>query len=310
MKNLDYHNVGLAIGDSNRMLRRGLKSALFTSGFRDIMDTDKVSAIRQAVEDNAVDLLICGTRLTDGDSLGLTHDIRHHRIGKNPFIVIITLVNNPGRETVMKVLSAGADDVVIKPISVGTLMERISHLARERKNFIVTTDYIGPNRRDGNRPDAMAIPEIDVPNPIKAKVRGEANVEELQRVIDKVAGVVNEQKMERHAHQIDYLVDRIVPLYEAETVDRKVVEMMERLILVTEDIGRRLGGTRYAHVAELCQSLVSVTENINKKPLSPHPQDIKLLPQLAQAIRRAFAPEDGAAMLARDITESVKKRVN
>ncbi len=40
---------------------------------------------------------------------------------------------------------------------------------------------------------------IEVPNPLKAKATGDVNVDDLQRDIDRVAEVLNQQKMERHA---------------------------------------------------------------------------------------------------------------
>ncbi len=60
-----------------------------------------------------------------------------------------------------------------------------------------------PNRRAEPRPGTQQIPEIEVPNPLKAKAKatatGDVNVDDLQRDIDRVAEVLNQQKMERHA---------------------------------------------------------------------------------------------------------------
>ena len=311
MQKLDYRNVGLILGDPNVLLRQGLKGALFSQGFRDIVDTDKISVIREAIDDGKVDLLICDAELSDGDPCALIHDIRHHNVGNNPFIVTIALIDVPDRELVMRIMGSGADDVLLKPVSAAKLMERVENLIHKRKRFVVTTDYIGPNRRDGGRGEGEDIPEIDVPNPVKVKAEGRADDETLQRAIDAVTGVLNEQKIERHAHQISYLVEHIIPRYQdGKTTDPEVRIELERLQLVSEDISRRMQGTSYAHVGDLCQSMVTVAKAVREKAMEPNSKDLQLMPELARAIKRAFEPADEAVALARDISESVRKRTS
>ena len=309
MADMDFQRIGLVLGDGNAMIRQGLKGALFTKGFREIIDTDKTSVAREVIKENAVDLLITDYRLPDGDALQLIHDIRHQRVGKNPFMVVITLIDAPEKEVVMKVMDSGSDDIIIKPISAGKLLDRVTMLARERKLFVVTTDYIGPDRRSGHRAGTIDIPKIEVPNPVKAKVSGDTDMDKLQSAIDAVAQVVNEQKMERHAFQIDYLVNIVVPIYRDGNVTKEIIPHLDRLLFVSQDISRRLEGTPFAHVGELCQSMVAVADGIRRKPLAPMAQDIKLLPQLGKAIKRAFeASEKSSADVARDISESVSRR--
>jgi DNA-binding response OmpR family regulator len=305
---LDFGKVGILLGDPSMMIRQGLKGALFTEGFRDILDTDKLLDIREVVTENRVDLLICDVHLPEGDVFQFISDIRHHMVGNNPFLIIIALIDTPDPETVARVIDAGFDDILLKPISGAKLMERINLLVRKRKPFVVTTDYIGPTRRADLREDSMVIPEIKVPNPVKIKAEGQFSLEALQRAVDTVASMINEQKMERHAFQVEYLANIIVPLYETGTVDMGVVEHLDRLRYVSEDISRRQKGTAYSHVSDLCDSLLGVINSILAKPLTPLPQDIKLLPQLAKAVKRAFETTDDAVAVARDISDSLRKR--
>ena len=308
MENLDFGNVGLVLGDPSRMIRQGLKGALFTHGFREIIDSDKLSVIREAVQDNKVDLLICDAMLPDGDTCRLTHDIRHNKIGNNPFIVIITLIDEPDRELVMRIINSGSDDVVLKPVSASALIDRVKNLATNRKRFVVTSDYIGPNRRDDNSRGGEEIPEIDVPNPVRIKAGRMASGDTMQKAIDAVARVINEKKIERHAYQINHLVDRILPRYEEGAWDGTVIDELDALLVASQDISRRMKGTPYAHVSDLCQSMATVTEAVRAKPRHPDTKDLKLMPELSRAIKRAFDPADSAAAVARDISESVKRK--
>ncbi len=310
MENFSFENIRVLIGDPNREVRDGIRGGLYGHGFRYIMVTDRMSVVETAVDTSKVDLLVCDTELPDGDLYDLVYRIRHHELGDNPFIVVTALITEPTPKMVKRFFDAGCDDLVPKPISTGLLFERVMNLARNRKPFVVTSDYIGPNRRAGPRSGIQQNPQIVVPNPLKAKAADDASAEDLQAEIDRVTNVLNEQKMERHAYQINNLVERIVPLYEDGTADESVTPHLDRLLYVSEDISRRLEGTRYDHVGELCQSMVNVVRAVLQAPLSPDAKDIALLPELAQAIECAFQPREHVVALANDISATVKERTS
>ncbi len=308
MENCGFENIRVLVGDPNREIRDAVRGGLYGHGFRYIMVTDRMSVVETAVATNTVDLMICDTELPDGDLYDLVHKIRHHELGDNPFIVVTALITAPTPKMVKKLFEAGCDDLIPKPISTGLLFERDLNLARNRKPFVVTSDYIGPNRRATPRPGIQQNSQIDVPNPLKTKAADDASEEDIQAEIDRVANVLNEQKMERHAHRINYLVERIVPLYEDGTADESIVPHLDRLLYVSEDISRRLEGTRYDHVGELCMSMVSVVRAVRQAPLSPDRKDIALMPALAQAVKSAFRPQADVVAISRDISATVERR--
>ena len=78
---------------------------------------------------------------------------------------------------------------------------------------------------------------------------------------------------------------------------------LKRLLYVAEDSRRRMVGTKYDHVSELCQSLIKVTTDIQAAGGSPESKDVKLLNPLSQAIQAGFGTGTDAA--ARDISISV-----
>ena len=308
MENFNFESIRVLVGDPNREVRDAVRGGLYGHGFRYIVVTDRMSVVETAVAINSVDLMICDTELPDGDFYDLVYRIRHHELGDNPFIVVTALITEPTPNMVKKIFDAGCDDLVPKPISTGLLFERVVNLARNRNSFVVTSDYIGPNRRAGPRSGIQQDHEIDVPNPLKAKAMDDANAEDLQAEIDRVANVLNEQKMKCHAYQIAYLVERIVPLCEDGAADESVISHLEYLFYVSEDISRRLEGTRYAHVGELCLSMVNVVRAVRQAPLSPDRKNIALMLALAQAIKCAFESKENVAELAHDISETVKRR--
>ncbi len=308
MENYSFENIRVLIGDPNREVRDAIRGGLYGHGFRYIIVTDRMSVVETAVTTNKVDLLVCDIDLADGDLYDLVYKIRHHELGDNPFIVVTALITAPTLQIIKRIFDAGCDDLIPKPISAGLLFERVLHLARNRKPFVVTSGYIGPNRRAGPRPGIQQKREIDVPNPLTAKATDDTSAEDLQAEIDRVANVLNEQKMECHAYQIAYLVERIVPLYEDGSADESVISHLDRLLYVSKDINRRLEGSRYCHVGGLCLSMVDVVRAVRQAPLSPDWKDISLLPVLAQAVKAAFRPQADVVALSRDISATVERR--
>ena len=301
MERQHFENIRLIIGEPRDDVRMGLKTALSAEGFEQahIESTDKISAVRDAVVNNQADLFVCDARLSDGDFDNLIHQVRHHEVGNNPFINVITLISSADKQTIMKSMNSGTDVILVKPISPGKVVEWVENMIHERKPFVVTTDYIGPNRRTKHRQGTQKIPLIEVPNPLKAKVEGEPDEGKLRAEIDAMAEVLNEQKIERHAYQIVYLVERLVPTYAEGPVDDSAVADLDRLLAVSNDISRRVAGSCFADWNENCQALVNVVGRIQETPITPNEKDLKNLCNLAEIFKSQFCPAERAAKVAR-----------
>jgi hypothetical protein len=131
-------------------------------------------------------------------------------------------------------------------------------------------------------------------------------VAQIQREIDACTANINLQKLDRHANQAIWLVERIVPGLAYGAPDEATQRSLERLLYVAEDIERRMVGTPYAHVSELCRSLIGVTSRIIESGEFPAPKDVELLNPLAKAIQRGFDGDtDAIAHTAHEISESV-----
>ena len=306
MKKPKLEEINLIIAESSPMVRQGLKAAFYENGFRNTRDTARMSVVIDAVDNNAVDLIVAESELEDGRISDLTRRIRNFETGNNPFLVVITLMEDPTNEAIMEIIDSGTDDLLTKPISPALLIDRIKSLTRERKPFVVTTDYVGPTRRSTHRPGSQEIPEFGVPNPLHFKATGNYDAKEFQSNIIEITHTINEQKKERHAYQIGHLVDKILPLYGDGGADDAVTDHLDRLLYVSEDICRRLSDTDDAHVGELCQSMMDVVSRIMEAPLSPDDKDLKLMPELSRAIKVSF-DSDAARDISQDISESLKK---
>ena len=306
MEKLNFELVDVLLVDTDLNTRQNIRNILYDTGFRKLRFGRRLTELRDALTVSMPDLLISETEFSDGDFCELVHAIRHHEIGTNPFLPVIALTSNPTPEMVKRVIECGADALLAKPLSAAQVMERISDLIRERKPFVVTSDYIGPDRRKEAKRKSD-FPMLEVPNSLKVKATGQKEeMEAIQRAIDEAIADVNLRKLERHAAQITLLVDKIVPDLESGVVDEPVQQFLKRLLYVAEDSSRRMVGTKYDHVSELCQSLIKVTTDIRAAGGSPESKDVRLLSPLSQAIQAGFGT--GTAAAAHDISISVGKK--
>ncbi|MBT4769232.1 MAG: response regulator [Rhodospirillaceae bacterium] len=310
MDELNFEKVTIVLAEPHGQVRTGLKSTLASLGIRNVKDVERLSQVRRLVEEGDLDLLISDIDLPDGDVSSLFYEIRHHSVGLNPFVPIIATSWASSVDNVRRVIDSGADDLLVKPISTGQLMDRVRALTNARKPFVVTTDYIGPDRRGPNSLQrGEDIPQIEVPNTLQHRATGKGDIDpvEFQKAIDTAVASINEQKMDRHAKQIVYLVERILPGPKRDMSKETLPELINRLLYVTEDLSRRMKGTRFGHIAELSKSLYKVAEKIKEAKGKPSAKDEKLMPQLALAIQASFKEGMDSAGMAQDISDSIEK---
>ena len=84
------------------------------------------------------------------------------------FLPVISLVSSNDEKAITAGIEAGADDVVVKPLSVNIINSRIGGLLKRKMQYVVTPEYIGPARHPDERTGALKVRLIDVPNIMRA----------------------------------------------------------------------------------------------------------------------------------------------
>ena len=299
-------DIGIYHGDPQSNLLRTIRDTMNHEGFRGMTNFGSLENVRRAMDQESPDVLVLGSEFRGGSVCSTIKELRHNEAGRNPFVPVIVTAWEPDRDLVEKIADSGADALLVKPFSPWQLIERIDCLANRRKPFVVTSERIGPDRRKDSSRESE-IPLIDVPNTLRAKAQGvEVHPSTLQHEIDAALTEVNEQKLLRHAFQIGFLVGVIVPTYDAGELDGSVLEEINLLVLVARDVERRMRGTQYEHVSDLCKTLISLVTSLQENFPNASEKDVELLKQLSDAVLVGFHPDNDAAAMASEISASIK----
>jgi len=169
MAKYDFSKVRALIGEPSPILRKGIRHALFTIGFREIVDSAAFVDVHSHLENHTFDLLVLNSEMEGSDTTYLVREVRRGKMHKDPFLVVLLVVTRADEPHIKLAMNSGADDILLVPFSPDQLMQRMANVHERRKPFVVTHDYIGPDRRKAPRPGQASAATFNVPNPYLAR---------------------------------------------------------------------------------------------------------------------------------------------
>jgi DNA-binding NarL/FixJ family response regulator len=235
--NLDFREVRTLLAVENPIVRQGLNGALRRNGFEQITETTCHHQTLENLDEQELDLIIANTEMNDHHLGQIIREMRHQRFGKNPFSMVIMLSPSGDSDYIRHIIDCGPDDVLLLPVSPEQMVQRIGTLVRNRRRFVITADYIGPDRRKEERPGSQDAPMVDVPNPVKSRIE-RLNRSSVQRDHEAAEQQINTLKVGRNVVQLRWLIERL-------TIDMKterwpnLQHYLNRLITLCEDTEHR-----------------------------------------------------------------------
>ncbi|QQP90067.1 response regulator [Skermanella sp. TT6] len=302
--------IGILMGEGNLSVRIALKSLLQAEGFSGIVDVPDIRSLRTLLEGGSdpPDVVVLDADLEGEDPCGLVRAIRHGKLGRNPFVTVIMTTSVASNERVRAIVESGADGLLVKPLSVNAVMERLVGLVRQRKPFIVTSAYIGPDRRKDPARGPSSIPLFDVPNTLRAKAEGHsAELATLDEVIARAQRQIDEEKRRRDAFQVSFLAGLIVSGTPALNDDSANREYLESLIDACDDLLDRLPGTPYAALVEMVTELRNLGQRMVNSGRVSEPAALRLLRPLSDAIMSGLNPDRAPADLSEQVNVAIRK---
>ena len=298
MIELDLKSANVVLLEENGAIRRLVKSTLLGIGFGTVSECGTAADARRIVESTESDLLIVDLDHEGKAVCDIINDIRHARLGTNPFVTIIGLSHSPAEEVIEKVLDAGTDDLVRKPISTTLFSERITNLIQNRKDFVATSDYVGPQRRKGVRPETEEAAKVEVPNRLRDKASGTKTRDGSGKIdegaILRAAEAVNLQRL---SGLVLLIISQSAQLEKAVTGGANGVDIVEdvsRLSNLVAEAKRIKLSQSVQDTSQLNASMARVMTAISESP-APTSCQIEVLRLHAQAIAATTRGDNSAA---------------
>jgi DNA-binding response OmpR family regulator len=271
--------IKVVLADGDTYTSQALRNALTNEGYGDVRAVARLFALRDVMMTAMADLLVLDVDLPDGNALGLVRDIRQGRLGRNPFLPIILLTWASEPRVVQRAVNSGIDLILVKPISPVQLFSRIDGLVAHRKPFVVTADYVGPDRRD----HGMSGPaeRYDVPNTLRDKMEGRQI--DPAALSDRIDAALNELKQRQFSQAVEKFagaIDVVCPAIEADEITDELEDEFDDLCRLTRDIAD-IGGP---DVRKLCKPLLKVLHTIRADIDEVDPKQAELLRPLADTV--------------------------
>jgi two-component system, chemotaxis family, chemotaxis protein CheY len=144
---INLRDLVILVADPSSYMSMLIHSMLRGFGSNKVLEARSSTSVLQVLTNQKIDILICDSRLPPHGGLPLTRAIRRKQDNANRTIPILVMTSD-GRETTVKLArDAGANMVIAKPMSPGSLYDRLAWIAFNPRQFVDTPTYFGPDRR-------------------------------------------------------------------------------------------------------------------------------------------------------------------
>lgn len=147
---LDLRSVRALIIDDNGPMLQILRTVLDAIGVRSISEARTAQEASTLLQAASFDLILLDQVLSGDRGWALAREIRTSN-GPNRERPIIMVSGDAHSQTILQARDAGVDEFVVKPVSVGTLAERIEAVLTRPREFVEARTYTGPDRRRRRR---------------------------------------------------------------------------------------------------------------------------------------------------------------
>jgi len=307
MKKFDrdkINDVDIYLGEPNEQVRESLRAMLRGEGLRRTRTFARIEDMINALKEAPPDLLIAADDI-DPSLFDVIRDIRHFKLGRNPFIMITLMVRPENDDAVKKAILAGADDVMIKPVSPGKMLERVAHTTMNRLPFIVTTDYVGPERRrQTERPSQIKL--LTVVNTLKRKIEGTRLTQaELGREVENCMNEVMAARLDSHGLKLGWVCSLILKSYDENRIDKELEDRILILVNVLEDASRTARAIGEPELANICTQMARQVEEMAETYQNPGDGQLATIRKLTKAFELAKNAKASPPPLASDAEPTV-----
>lgn len=287
--------VTVYVGEKNYYERQQLRDMFLAQGIKAVVCHSTLDALKSMLLESPPDMLVLSDNF-DPEVWDAIREIRHQKLGENPFMLITALVDPHRREALPLAINSGVDDIVIKPVTAERVRERISLVAFHRPPFVAHGEYLGPERRasQGERAHARRIPVL---NTLLEKVKGrDFDKDSLRQAIDQSLELVLQAQLDNQSSRLGEVCERVVAAYTKNAVSPDVQNDLMLLSNVLMDASAVAERLKDVQLVGVCRSLSDNIVNLAQHYEEPSSRELDLLRKITTAFQMAMqAPKEPAA---------------
>ncbi len=146
-KKIDFARLRVLVVENHALMRRLLGEMLRGFGVNHVQFARDVPSSVDLVYGEPFDVVILDFFLGELDGADFAKLIRHDDHCLNREVPILLITGMPDHHKVMKVLDAGINSMLAKPIAPKDFYHRIHMMLANPRPFVITHDYVGPMRQ-------------------------------------------------------------------------------------------------------------------------------------------------------------------
>ncbi len=307
MPDYDFSQVDAAIIDPQVNTARVFRDVLGRMSFRRIELFDSVKSAVGLLSAGTPDLILVDADGDVDEAFRFVRALRNEPNVPNSFTGLIVTTWAPTPALLARVANAGADDLLLKPVSPKQVKDRIISLIEGRKGFVVTADYTGPDRRKAPR-EGTQVPVLDAPNTLRLKASGQWAQATVRGLMAEANGFVTTQKRMRGSIQVAFLAEFAMPGLCRPTPERSALDHIGRIGGFIDDLLRRLPDDgELAHIETVAKSVKRLAEKLRGQADqgTVDADDVAQLQTMARALMQGVDPDRSLTDMTREVTAAV-----
>ena len=152
MQNHQLGKLKVLTVDDEKTILKLVNDVLTSLGFTDIVIARSGRKAIELLSQQKFDFIITDWRMPDLDGIDIVRFARTSPESLYQMIPIIMLTGNTEAHEVIIARNAGIDGYLIKPFSAVQLVKRIRTIIEHPREFVVSPNYTGPDRRHRTEP--------------------------------------------------------------------------------------------------------------------------------------------------------------
>lgn len=144
---LNLQKTSILLADADMMGQSIVVQMLIGFGARAVARCDEIAEVRRQLTCQPYDLVIADPASFGSDGYDLIAWLRRDLPAPHRHASVLVITGHTESSRIGQLRDSGANFVVSRPLSATVLLERILWMSREKRPYVETDNYVGPDRR-------------------------------------------------------------------------------------------------------------------------------------------------------------------